>query len=112
MFTGVLLRVLRETPLCAWAVHAETEAWMLSVAVFVLPMTVFVWRAWTSAPLTALPLLARETIPATAPSPSVKETPLLGTLFTVTTTGPLVAVAGTGATILVLLQLVGIAGVP
>src|SRR6266566_1917319 len=43
---------------------------------------------------------------------TVKLTPLLATPATVTTTFPVVAPAGTGATMLVLLQLVGVAGVP
>jgi hypothetical protein len=43
---------------------------------------------------------------------TVKFTPLLGTLETVTTTDPEVAPVGTGATILVALQLVGVAAVP
>src|SRR5258706_185575 len=38
--------------------------------------------------------------------------PLLATPFTVTTTGPVVAPLGTGATMLVALQLVGVAVVP
>ncbi len=43
---------------------------------------------------------------------TVKATPLLGVPFTVTTTGPVVAPAGTGATMLVALQAVGAAAVP
>jgi len=43
---------------------------------------------------------------------TVKLTPLLATPPTVTTTFPLVAPAGTGATMLVALQLVGVAAVP
>jgi hypothetical protein len=43
---------------------------------------------------------------------TVKLTPLLGTPFTVTTTFPVVAPAGTGVTIEVALQLVGVATVP
>ena len=43
---------------------------------------------------------------------TVKVTPLLARPPTVTTTGPVVAPAGTGATIDVLLQLVGVAAVP
>jgi hypothetical protein len=43
---------------------------------------------------------------------TVKFTPLLGTPLTVTTTLPVVAPAGTGATMLVALQLVGAAAVP
>ena len=43
---------------------------------------------------------------------TVKVTPLLALPPTVTTTGPVVALEGTGATILVLLQLVGVAVVP
>jgi hypothetical protein len=39
-------------------------------------------------------------------------TPLLGVPATVTTTGPLVALDGTGATIVLSLQLVGVAGTP
>jgi len=42
----------------------------------------------------------------------VKPTPLLATPPTVTTTLPVVAPAGTGATILVALQLVGVAALP
>ena len=43
---------------------------------------------------------------------TVKVTPLLACPFTVTTTGPVVAAAGTGAEMLVALQLVGVAVVP
>jgi hypothetical protein len=43
---------------------------------------------------------------------TVKLTPLLATLFTVTTTLPVVAPAGTGTTMLVADQLVGVAVVP
>jgi len=43
---------------------------------------------------------------------TVKATPLLATAFTVTTTFPAVAPAGTGTTMLVALQLVGVAAVP
>src|SRR5882724_10891819 len=46
------------------------------------------------------------------PDPTVNMIPLLATPFTVTTTGPVVAPVGTGATIDVALQLVGVAGVP
>jgi hypothetical protein len=42
----------------------------------------------------------------------VKTTPLLATPATVTTTLPVVAPAGTGTTMLVALQLVGVAAVP
>jgi len=44
--------------------------------------------------------------------PTVKTTPLLATPPTVTTTLPVEAPAGTGATMLVALQLVGAAAVP
>src|SRR5437763_10023235 len=43
---------------------------------------------------------------------TVKATALLAIPFTVTTTVPVVAVAGTGTTMLVLLQVVGVASVP
>jgi hypothetical protein len=43
---------------------------------------------------------------------TVKVTPLLATPETVTTTGPVVAAEGTGTTMLVVLQLVGMAAVP
>src|SRR5947199_227966 len=43
---------------------------------------------------------------------TVKLTPLLATLFTVTTTFPVLAPLGTGTTIEVVLQLVGVAAVP
>src|SRR4029077_17848732 len=43
---------------------------------------------------------------------TVNVIPLLATPFTVTTTGPVVAPLGTGTTIDVALQLVGVAGVP
>jgi hypothetical protein len=46
------------------------------------------------------------------PTIAVKFTPLLEIAFTVTTTGPVVAPDGTGAAMLVSLQLVGVAGVP
>lgn len=46
------------------------------------------------------------------PETTVNVAPLLGTLDTVTTTLPVVAPVGTGATILVPLQLVGVAVVP
>jgi len=46
------------------------------------------------------------------PETTVKVAPLLGTLETVTTTLPVFAPVGTGATILVPLQLVGVAVVP
>jgi hypothetical protein len=41
---------------------------------------------------------------------TVNMTPLLGTEFTVTTTFPVVAVIGTGTTMLLAPQLVGVAG--
>ncbi len=43
---------------------------------------------------------------------TVNDTPLLATLFTVITTLPVVAPVGTGATMDVELQLVGVAAVP
>jgi hypothetical protein len=43
---------------------------------------------------------------------TVKVTPLLAWPLTVTTTGPVVALAGTGTAILPALQLVGVAAVP
>jgi hypothetical protein len=43
---------------------------------------------------------------------TVNVTPLLACPLTVTTTGPDVALAGTGTTMLVALQLVGVAAVP
>ena len=43
---------------------------------------------------------------------TVKVTPLLGTPFTETTTGPVVAPEGTGATMLLALQDVGVAATP
>ena len=43
---------------------------------------------------------------------TVNATPLLATPDTVTTTFPVVAPAGTGATMLLALQLVGVAAVP
>ena len=43
---------------------------------------------------------------------TVNETPLLETPLTVATTGPVVAPVGTGAAMLVALQLVGVAAVP
>lgn len=46
------------------------------------------------------------------PDPTTKGTPLLGIPLTVTTTFPVVAPVGTGATILVAFQLVGVALVP
>ena len=46
------------------------------------------------------------------PGTTVKPCELLAAPRTVTMTGPLVAVAGTGATMLVLLQLVGVAMTP
>ncbi len=49
---------------------------------------------------------------ASADVPTLKFTPALATPETVTTTFPLVAPAGTGAVMLVALQLVGVAVVP
>ena len=43
---------------------------------------------------------------------TVKVTPLLATLFTVTTTAPVVAPLGTGTTMLLALHVVGVATVP
>jgi len=43
---------------------------------------------------------------------TVKVTPLLACPLTVTTTGPVVAAAGTGAAMLVALQLLGVVAVP
>jgi hypothetical protein len=43
---------------------------------------------------------------------TVKVTPLLACPATVTTTGPVVAAAGTGTAMLVAFQLVGVAAVP
>ena len=61
------------------------------------------------------PSLARETVPAIVPVlawVTVKVTPLLGIPPTVTSTGPVVAPAGRGATMLVPLQLLGVAAKP
>src|SRR5207247_1865936 len=67
----------------------------------------------TVAPTIADPSLVRVTVPAIDPGPlTVKTLPLLATPFTVTTTEPVVAPAGTGTPMLVALQLVGVAGVP
>ena len=46
------------------------------------------------------------------PGETVKLIPLLVTPFTVTATGPLLAAAGSGATILASLQLAGLAEAP
>jgi hypothetical protein len=64
------------------------------------------------APLIGVLSLARVTVPVNVPVPTVKVTPLLATVATLTTTGPVVAPEGTGATIRLLLQLVGVARVP
>src|SRR5262245_57101558 len=65
------------------------------------------------APLIAALSLARVIIPVMEPAVfTVKVTPLLAWLLTVTTTGPVVAPDGTGAEMLLAFQLVGEAVVP
>src|SRR5262245_28877584 len=61
-------------------------------------------------PAATLVLWMRAMVPAGGRT--VNATPLLGAPFTVTTTFPVVAPAGTGATMLVADQLVGVAAVP
>src|SRR5829696_5818270 len=69
--------------------------------------------ASTNPPLMVAPSPERVNVPVIVPvSPTPKVTPLLAMPPTVTTTGPVAAPAGTGATILVLVQLVGVAVMP
>jgi hypothetical protein len=82
-------------------------------AVVADPITFPDCSAWTSAPLTAVPLLARVTAPDIVPvEENVKVAPLLATPPTVTTTGPVVALLGTGTTIVLAFQLEGPAETP
>jgi len=79
------------------------------------PLTTFDCKASTRAPLIAVPLLLRVMDPEIVPGggvPTVKVTPLLGMGLVVTTTGPVVAPVGTGATITVLPQVLGVAVTP
>ncbi len=72
------------------------------------PLTTPDCNASTNAPFNAPPSLALEIVPLIEPTaPTVKLTPLLAIPATVTTTGPVVAPAGTAHVMLVLLQLVG-----
>src|SRR5213594_1457796 len=67
----------------------------------------------TAAPDNGLPSDARLTRPRSAPSEmTVNGTPLLAASPTVTTTGPVVAPAGTGAVMLVAAQAVVVAAAP
>lgn len=68
-------------------------------------MTALACRVWTDAPLTGVPSLARDTIPAREPVPTVKVTELLIDPFSLTVTGPVVAPVGTVAIMRVLVQL-------
>lgn len=82
------------------------------LAEFVDMATEFDCKASIKAPATAVPSLARVMAPVIVPAPTVKATPLLGSAPTVTTTGPVAALVGTVATILVLFQFVGVATIP
>jgi hypothetical protein len=75
-------------------------------------MTVFDCSAATVAPLIAAPPLELVTVPVMVPVPTVKLTPTLARPATVTTTGPVVALDGTAATIFALPQLEGVARTP
>src|SRR2546423_9435267 len=83
-----------------------------SPSVLVEPLTIPPCNASTNAPLMGTPLPARVTVPITLPDVVVKVTLLLAIPLTVTTTGPVLAPAGTGTPMLLLLQLVGVATTP
>jgi hypothetical protein len=88
---------------------------LVGVAAVPLNVTVLVpWVAPKFAPVivTAAPTIVDVGERLVMLGATVKTTPLLGNPPTVTTTGPVVAAAGTGTTMLVPLQLVGVAGVP
>jgi len=83
-----------------------------SAAVVAEPWIAFDTNAWTDAPLTAVPSLDRVTVPVMDPVPTVNVIPLLDCPPTVTITEPVVALEGTGTTIWVGPQFVGVAPAP
>ena len=85
---------------------------MPSLAVVTEPWVAFDTNASTNAPPTAVPSLDRVTVPVMDPTPTVNVIPLLDCPPTVRITGPVVTPDGTGTTILLGPQLVGVAVVP
>lgn len=83
-----------------------------SVAVVAEPWIAFDTNAWTEAPLTAVPSLDLVTVPVMDPVPTVKVIPLLDCPPAVTITGPVVALEGTGTTIWLGPQFVGVVETP
>jgi len=99
--------------------EATIEAALQLVGVAVTPLNVNVLAPWVApkfAPVivTGAPTAAEggNKLPMSGVGMTVNDAPALATLFTVTTTLPVAAPVGTGATIDVELQLVGVAGVP
>jgi hypothetical protein len=95
----------------------DVELQLVGAAAAPLNVTVLApWAVPKFAPaiLTATPIAAEEgtRLLMVGGCSTVKDVPALATPFTVTTTGPVVAPAGTGTTIAVPLQLVGVAAVP
>ena len=87
-------------------------AYVPSLTVVADPWLVFDASASTNAPLTAVPSLDRATVPVMDPTPTVNVIPVLDCPATVTITGPVVALGGTGTTIRLGPQLVGAAAAP
>jgi hypothetical protein len=82
-----------------------------------VPLKVIVLVPWVEPKVVPLIVIESPTAPDVGErlfilGPTVKVTPLLADPAAVTTTGPVVPPEGTGATMLVLLQLVGVATVP
>jgi len=88
---------------------------LVGLAVVPLKVTVLVpWVAPKFVPVmvTEAPIIPDDGDKLEIPGVTVKPTPLLGAPLTLTTTLPVLAPLGTGAAMLVMLQLVGVAAVP
>jgi hypothetical protein len=122
---------VKVTPLLAWPLTVTTTGPVVAVAgtgtailvalqlvgVAVVPLKVTVLVPWVApnvvpAMVTDVPVAPEVGVRLFIFGVTVKVTPLLAWPLTVTTTGPVVALAGTGRAILVALQLVGVAVVP
>src|SRR5579859_4872183 len=112
------LTVTTTAPVVAPVGTGTTMLVMLQlVGVAVVPLNFTVLVPWVAPKFEPLMVTDAPTAPAFGDrlvmiAGTVKLTPLLALPPTVTTTGPVVAPEGTGATIFVLLQLVGVAVVP
>ena len=98
---------------------ATIEVALQLVGVAVVPLNLIVLLPWVDPKLVPVIVTDAPTTPDVGDrlvmlgaATTVKDEPLLAIEFTVTTTLPVVAPVGTGATIEVALQLVGVAVVP